>query len=428
MSPKIKFTNLIGLLIPFEMIIAAAVHGILAPYISDLYKLFLFGNIILLCLFVYHVVIIERFSKSSNLLYAFVAFNLLGFWEVIITILYNSFITESVVQLFLGFVSPSLIILFVSNKSLVKKSDFFYFLYLGYLLLYFVAIITTIYYYNTFPSWFRDGEVPFQLFMFRSLIDGVDGIINPFQILLGNFNKGSNYIIFLCLFSLKLIDKTHRPRFIIIFWIMSFIILLLLFSRLALMIFPFVYFISGFHSFLRDRIKVRLYAKLLAFGTCIVILLYNYSTYKPAVDYLVFSKINENSESSMLGTGESRFSQWSYIYDKYVTLDNILGIGHQEFSFREYGYMHGGAHNLFIDHYLASGLPSLLLLGSLLLFIFLKGILTKQLLITSSVIIFILLSFREYTFSYLNASIQGGLFFCILMFLSINCQKSTRVE
>jgi hypothetical protein len=428
MVPKIKFISLIGLLIPFEMVFAYAAHGILAPYISDFYKLFLFGNIVFLCIFAYFLTKIKSASFSINVVFALLPFNLLGLWEVFITIVNNSFITESVTQLFLGFISPSLITLFVLNRLSERKSDFFYSFYFGYLLLYCVAIITTIYYYNTFPSWYRESEVPFQLFMFRSLIDGVDGVVNPFQIFMGNFNKASNYIIFLCLFSFELIDTVNRPRFIIIFWVMSFFILVVLFSRIALMIFPFVYYISGFHSFLRNKIKLSLYFKILALVVCIVILRYNYSTYKPAIDYLVFSKINEDSQSSVLGSGESRFSQWSYIYEKYVNFENILGMGHQEFSIREYGYLHGGSHNLFIDHYLASGLPSLLLLGFLMLYIFFKGIMRKNLLTIASVIIFILLSFREYTFSYLNASIQGGLFFATLIFLSINSQKSTRVS
>lgn len=425
MFPKINFISLIGLLLPFEMVFAYAAHGILAPYISDFYKLFLLGNVVFLCLVIFFLIKIKSSSFSIKVLFALLPFNLVGLWEVFVTTVNNSFIAESVTQLFLGFISPSLIILFVFNRFSERRSDFFYSFYFGYLLLYCLAIITTIYYYSTFPSWYRESEVPFQLFMFRSLMDGVDGIVNPFQILMGNFNKASNYIIFLCLFSFELIDKVYRPRFIIIFWIMSFFILVVLFSRISLIIFPFVYYISGFHSFLRDKIKLRLYLKMLALGVSIVILRQNYSTYKPAIDYLVFSKINEDSESSMLGTGESRFSQWSYIYEKYVNFQNILGMGHQEFSIREYGYLYGGSHNLFIDHYLASGLPSVLLLSFLLLYIFFTGIIRKNSLTIASVIIFILLSFREYTFSYLNASIQGGLFFSILIFLSINSQKST---
>jgi hypothetical protein len=406
--------NFLAFLIPFELLFSYACSGFLKPYFGEFYKIFLLGNILLFIILFFTR--FARYKYSKNLIAPFLFFLFVGFFEVLVTILNNSFIIESILQFTLGFLSPTIIILYLSKKENNVIKSFFYFFYLGYIIILLLGFILIYIYYDSYPVWFREAPFSAQIFLFRYLIDDKDNLVNPLMILLGNFNKASNYLIFMNLFSLILLDKNRHRNLIILFWVISTIALIILFSRLTLLLYPFVFFISGFYKYIKS--KLTLY-QLRIFGIFIFSLfIFNFSSFIPSVNYLLYSKINDDSDANAFGTGLSRVDQWSNIWSKYTNFENIFGIGHNSYSYIEYGYLHGGSHNLFIDHYLASGIISPLILISVLVLLFMKGVYKRSLINYFAVLIFIFLAFREYTFAYLNASMQGGFFFCILIFVS----------
>jgi hypothetical protein len=412
---KNKAINLLTFLIPFEILVAVSSSGIVRPFLGNGYKILLYGNIV-----IFFILFFDRFSKrgfNQKLIFLLVCFNLLGLFEVLVTIWNNSFIIESLTQFTLGFLSPSLFVLHVSTKSVSEREGIYYSLYLGTIVILIVTFLLVFYFSYTYPIWFRESDFFAKLFLFRYVFNGADDVVNPAMILLGNFNKESNYLIYLNLFSLVLLDGKKRFYFICFFWILSTAALVMLFSRMTLFLLPFVYFFSGFHEYFWGRWK---FSFLLRYGIYIMIMLLfllNFSYLKPAFNYLLFSKIADDAEIDVLGSGSSRLLQWSGIYDKYFNIEGIFGLGHGEYSFREYGYLHGGSHNLFIDHFLASGVLFPIFLSIMLILLLLLSFLNKSKLLILSVLMFFILAFREYSFSYLNATMQGGLYFCIILYL-----------
>jgi hypothetical protein len=412
---KSKVINLLAFLIPFELLVAYFASGAIRPILGNGYRIFLYGNIV-----IFYIFILAKFRNkvfNQKLIFLLICYNLLGLFEVLVTILNNSFITESLTQYTLGFLSPSLFVLHVSTKSVSKREGIYYSLYFGTIVILIVTFLLVFYNYNTYPIWFRERDFISKLFIFRYLINGEDGIVNPAMILLGNFNKESNYLIYLNLFSLTLLDRNKRFYFICFFWFISTAALLMLFSRMTLFMLPLVYYISGFHEYLRSKLKFAIELRYVFYFVIITSLIFNFSFLKPAFDYLFLSKISDDAEADVVGSGNARLVQWSGIYDKYFNSEGIMGLGHGEYSFREYGYFHGGSHNLFIDHFLASGIIFPIFLFIMLILLWLLSFLNGSKLLALSFLLFFMLAFREYSFSYLNATMQGGLYFCLILYL-----------
>lgn len=420
---KISLINVLVFFIPFELLIAYTSSGLIRPIIGEGYKFFLFGNIISFYLLLFGRLREKTFNR--NLVGLLLFFNILGFLEVIVTIFNNSFIIESITQYTLGFLSPSLLTLYISAKSNSEKKSIFYSFYLGTIVILLITFGLIFFYYETYPNWFKESQLSVKLFMFRYLIDGTDDIINPAMILLGNFNKASNYLLYLNLFSLTLLGRKVSFYYLSLFWIISTSALIILFSRLALLFLPLVYYFSGFHHYFINKLKIGVLFKFFMLFFFLVLFVFNSASLMPALEYLFFSKITDDSDSDVLGSGTSRFIQWSQIYDKYFNSEGIIGLGHGEYSFREYGYLHGGSHNLFIDHFLASGILFPILLFIMLILLLLLSFLNGSKLVTLSFLLFFMLAFREYSFSYLNATMQGGFYFCLILYLYSIKSKST---
>ena len=131
---------------------------------------------------------------------------------------------------------------------------------------------------------------------------------------------------------------------------------------------------------------------------------------------MIYSKFDENSEGQgILGTGLNRFEQWKESEKFY----SDIGIWYHGMGVGKYGLNRGssdlGTHNTFLDHFFASGFFVPLVIIILWLIGFLKAFkLMDKSLMLGYIIIFTLF-FREYSFSYLYVTSQGGFLFILLI-------------
>lgn len=419
-----KLIKFIGLALPFELIVAYAAHNLIKPILGEWYRLFFIGiiGIFIIC-FILSNITIKR--ESIYFLVVSLIFTLAGFWEYIVSLIVGGLPIEALMQFLCGFMFPALLFFTIINLSDKRQTLFFKSWYIGTICLMLFGYIVTAYYYNNLPEWYRNKDMAFKLFSFRYAY-GDNPNSNGMILVLGNFNKASNYILIMLLFSVRLLsgkDRQMNARLIKIFWVVGVVTLLILFSRLAVLLLPIVYWASGVNKYFINFFKRKLVIVTIAIliGGIVV---KNSELIKPTFDYLLFSKFDENSsDDGVLGTGAGRFSDWKKQSYRFTIIDNwIHGMGVGRYGLEE-GSKDYGTHNLLFDHFLASGffVPIIVILiwGIGLV----KGMIQKRKEIIIGFIIIMALFFREYSFSYLFVTVHGGVIF---MLLSFSAFKRTR--
>lgn len=415
---KGNLIKIIGFLLPFELPFSYVMHVVLKPGLGEFYRIGfngIWGAIVMMILLSY-----TRMQRTN---YGYIKIALLfivaGFWEYIVTLILDAMAIEAITQFVCGFFFPAALTLVLINSSEEDRNSFFKAWYLGTIALIIVAFFTTFYYYGNLPDWFKDKDIAFKLISFRYAYEG-DSTSNGMMLILGNFNKASNYLLMMLLFSVRLLGNNGDNRkFLSYFWLLATITLLVLFSRLALLLFPFVYYASGIRQYGKRIIKIKYFAILL--GLFLGYYIWKYSDFiKPTLDYLLYSKFDENSEDlGVLGTGNNRLQAWALLIDKLKDIGIWLhGLGVGRFGIEYGGSKDLGTHNLIFDHFFASGFLVPCIVMYICITSFLKGILRKDRIVIIGVPVILALFFREYSFSYLFVTSQGGLVFMVLAYIA----------
>lgn len=415
---KNSLVKLIALALPFELPLSYIAHGVFKPLIGEVYRVGFngfWGSILLLILLSFH----SRIKNNTAFFSIVFLFVLGGFWEYIVTLSLNGMVMEAFSQFVCGFFFPSLLFLFLITSSEEITQAFFKYWYIGTIGVLLLGYLATIYYYPLLPEWFRDKDPAFKLISFRYAYEG-DASSNGMMLILGNFNKESNYLIMMLLCSVRFFGNSEKnKKFVLYFWIIAVISLFVLFSRLALLLLPLVYYFSGVRKYLKGSVNAKyLYIPALLFIGFYAI---KYSEFiKPTFEYLVYSKFDDNSdELGVLGTGNNRLQAWALLIDRFKDLNLWMnGIGVGEYGMEHAGSKDAGTHNLILDHLLASGVWVPLIILSICFFVFLKGIIRKDYLLKVGVLILLLLFVREYSFSYLFVTSHGGVIFMMMAYLA----------
>ena len=409
-----KFLKLIGFLLPFEMLLSYVAHGIFKPVLGEFYRILFNG--VWGAILVVIILSFSRFKKTYiGFFYISAVFILGGIWEYVVTILLGGLGFEAISQFFCGFFFPGVLFLTLINLNQHQKKIFFKYWYVGTISLIIFATLFSVYNYSAFPEWFRTRDLAFRLISFRYAYDS-DTNSNPAIAILGNFNKASNYLLIMLLFSVRLIPKDQNAKAIlIVFWSVATIALVLMFSRLVLLLLPFVFYFSGIRERFSGVLKNR-YFYLFCFFLIGYFIFEASDLVKPTFEYLVYSKFNDNSEDlGVLGTGLYRFEDWGNQGKKFRNIGiwlHGMGVGNYGLSL---GSKDLGTHNLFLDHFFASGFIVPLIIFLLWCVGFLKAIILKDTTLILGFIIIMALFFREYSFSYLYVTSHGGLLFMLLL-------------
>lgn len=414
---KLKLLKFIAFLLPFELLASYVAHALFKPAIGEFYRLLFNGAWGLIV-----SLLILSYTKIQKKYLAFFLICLLfifaGFWEFLVTFFLGGMSLEASSQFICGFFFPSILFITLINSSEEIQGSFFKSWYLGTTVLLILSYLATIYYYQNLPDWYKEKDASFKLIAFRYAFDTENVYSNGMMLLLGNFNKASNTLLMMLLFSIKLLgNNSKNRRFIIFFWIVSVITLFVLFSRLVLLILPIVYFVSGFHKFLKGSIDRGKLFTIIGFFFLGTILKFSYLI-KPSLDYLLTSKFDDNStDIGLLGTGNNRLRAWSLLIERLNNMELWLhGMGVGAYGIEHADSKDAGTHNLLFDHFLASGIFVPILIISFLFICLLKGFIRKDNVVIFGVLIITSLFFREYSFSYLFVTSHGGIIFILLLF------------
>jgi hypothetical protein len=150
-----------------------------------------------------------------------------------------------------------------------------------------------------------------------------------------------------------------------------------------------------------------------------------------AANYLLFAQYLDGTQQGFIGTFHQRVDQWSAIGSLLSDPEVVLhGLGVGTYGLLLGGYEQAGTHNLFLDHLLASGFYGVLVLSAIITFGTIQALIKRDLRLVVGYFFFVVLSLREYSFSYLYVTSMGGLLFVFLTFLTFagNTKKLIRVE
>lgn len=409
---------IVALFLPFELIINGLIYNLFHSFLLEHYIYLLLGYI-----FVYLFLLSNVFLVKINKLYFLICtvFLFCGFWEFITTYLNEGNLKFAFTQLVVGFLFPYLLFIILLSRNWEKVKSFFRIYYFSTTFLIFVSFFFIFYYYDYLPEWYKEKDMIFKLISFKFAFDPKLNISNGMQFILGNFNKASNTFILMLLFATKFFDlNIKRDRLYLKIILITFTLaLLLMFSRLALMLYPIVlYFSRIHHCFSFRKYKILLSILLISF------LIKFWSFISFSLDYLLFSKFGdvETEQSGFLGTGNGRLKDWQenlfYFSEPSIWLK---GIGLGQYGKIKYGDIQLGTHNLFLDHFISSGIFIPFSILMIVLFTLYFSIYKKNYVVFMGMIIFIILSFREYSFSYLWVTSNGSfMFLTIIILLFLN--------
>jgi hypothetical protein len=134
------------------------------------------------------------------------------------------------------------------------------------------------------------------------------------------------------------------------------------------------------------------------------------------VQYLFFSSFLGGEAQGFLGTGKGRFQQWGQLGGILNTPGRLLlGIG-----YGGYGALNQcpecGTHNLFLDHWVASGIYGVIILLGLIAYGTLKSLSMRYWRMLAVFAVFFSLAIREYSMAYLTYTSMGGLMFLTIFY------------
>lgn len=430
------FLSLLALL-PFELPIAEAVHGVLRDRVGEIYPLFFVGT--LLIVVGSFTLLTGRVSRArlcgratEDYLLLALAFVLIGVYALVVTLFREAWIGNSIRQLLLGHVAPVVIclVILLLDRPLQRRAwAVFYGGYVAFLVLSLVFLFLS---YRAaavqYPSFFTLG-VGQRLFMWRFTFGEP---WNQYAVYIGNANKTSNNLLVFLLLSVNLLGEKavesspRLRRLLLAFWVLGTLTLVLLFSRAALLLLPFVIWGSGVLPLMRSR------TKLAISGTVLLSAGVAFSAYADAIGYLLTSRSIDDTSLGYLGTFGGRLENMRMVKGLVLDrLDVLLGgLGTSGFSMLFFGDQVMGTHNTFLDTLVESGIGGFLLLVGLMLLMLSRTIDPIRLRLRHplgllAVLTLIMLMTREHSFAYLYATSLGG--FCFTAIFLVIVQNDEKI-
>jgi hypothetical protein len=191
--------------------------------------------------------------------------------------------------------------------------------------------------------------------------------------------------------------------------VLALVTMTLMFSRIILLLMPIPIFLNRRFLFATPagaRLAVALFAGMLIFA---YILWYEQINF--VVQYLLFSSFLGGEAQGFLGTGKGRFQQWGElggILNSPARM--LLGLGYGSYGVLTQ-CLSCGTHNLFLDHWVASGVYGVLVLLGLIAYGCLKALVARDWRLLAVFAVFFMLAVREYSMAYLTYTSMGGLMF-----------------
>ena len=389
--------------------------GLLKPVFGDLYTIGQLQFMILITVFFY--VIKRGFCANQGLMLACVAFLTVGFYEYTVTYALNGYKLIALQQFLFGFFIPVSIILILNRMSEDGRAVFFQYFYRGYCVYLFAAVFILFFidekFYQQYDSYGLGGAIISLRYQFDDSL---------FMLILGNSNKQSNYLIILILLgpyllNLKLMSPhlAEKPNLTyIVFVVLAVVVLTLLFSRAAIFLLPIALYINR-----RYLIKISLSIKLFLMLMILVLVINFIDSIGVVLDYLLFSNYVDGSSGGGVGSFIQRAEQWDAVFNLILMPDVFAhGLGLGVYGIMIGGGVEAGTHNLFLDHWLASGFFGVFLIISLVICGAVLTIIRREWRLFFGYVFFVLFALREYSFSYLYVTSMGGLCFALLILLT----------
>jgi hypothetical protein len=200
----------------------------------------------------------------------------------------------------------------------------------------------------------------------------------------------------------------------IVFVVLAVVVLTLLFSRAAIFLLPIALYINR-----RYLIKISLSIKLFLMLMILVLVINFIDSIGVVLDYLLFSNYVDGSSGGGVGSFIQRAEQWDAVFNLILMPDVFAhGLGLGVYGIMIGGGVEAGTHNLFLDHWLASGFFGVFLIISLVICGAVLTITRRDWRLFLGYVFFVSFALREYSFSYLYVTSMGGVCFMLLISLT----------
>lgn len=426
--------------LPFELPIAEGVHGVFRHIVGEAYPV-LFVPILLLIVCC-TLILTSRYERGvfrrppiTNYLLLSSVYLSIGLIAVFLTAIHGVSLGYSVKQFLLGYLSPVVTCFYFLLLDEKRQRKAWLTLYAGWVFFLIGGMVMLVQYWQVAISMdpsFADRSFGQKIFFWRYTLLGD---WNYYGTYMGNANKMSNYLLLSLLLSVRLLGKKNVIHFrstkyiLHAFWILGVATLIVLFSRAALLLLPITFLVSGVLEFIKK--KTRYITAMIVIASIV----FAYSTYSDAINFLLFWKTSADAESNPMGSMESRFSQWEGIKDLLSDDYSMLltGLGTAEYGERfQEGQPMAGTHNMFLDVVMESGIIGLAPLLLLVLLMLLSTLYNARRgvrdgLSLAAILTLIMLMTREYSIAYLFATSLGGFCF-VLIFYILNRHDSVKIH
>jgi len=412
-------------LIPFDLPISEFLHATLHASLSSFYLLFLPTSMLAI---VFILIYRSRKGMWSVTMAAWVFSGFMG----IVGVINGSFssIDTALRDAWLGYAAPAILTcVLVNHSSRQRLVSSFLLGWIVYLSIGVGALAFTVWqgYKDNSPWSTLEYMDQWRFFRYEMMNDG-----NIYAIWLGNANKASNLILIIMAIAPLLLcldgTKISRSHMLAIFLLSGFHILILC-SRLGLLLFPFVFLACGYSSYIRRIFYVLLIVFLISIWN---------NSFDGFLDGIkkLFVDSNEKEGITWLSTyaqKDGRFDQWSHIFQTW-TFDPasiLFGLGSGEYGMVYHDYPEAETHNYFLDRLLSAGVLGL---GGVFVAIttaWRKARLMNphsRRIVRLSILIFVLISFREFSPAYLFGTSLGGVVVCIMLELPSMVIKRSSVS
>jgi hypothetical protein len=414
-----RFFLLAALLMSSDLVWSIGASGLFHNSIGDTYLLLQPQVLLLPAVLIVLIFSPRGAATSRQFLMICYVFMFIGGYEFVATAIDGAFTQLAGQQFYFGFVYPSLTLIAVAAASPAVRAAFFRAFYAGYAV--YLAIVLFIFVITpTFWIQLASQGLGGALIAYRYASD--DSLVH---LVLGNFNKQSNYLVITLLLGPVLLGLSPATRaggenrgfdamVYRVFSTLALFFLFVMFSRAAILLLPLVLYINRRYMWFLSGVKVYGFAAL-----CILLAVALAEHMSVIFDYLFRSQFIDQTEASgFIGTFQQRLDQWEDIASllgEWEIWLHGLGVGTYGQSFG--GTPAAGTHNLFLDHLLASGIVSAALVAALFLIGIIVAATRRNLRIGAAFVMLLALAFREYSFSYIYVTSMGGFVFLLPFFL-----------
>lgn len=407
-------------LLPFEFIFTMGASGLFKGLVGEYYFLAQPSFLLPLILFACQCGRSKNIKIGGFLSFIFSIFCLVGTLDVIASIFAGEYVLLSIQQFLFGFFIPIMMLVSVLRYDCFKRSQIFAVFYQGYIV-FFGFALCILFFDSIFADLYRQSGLGAALISFR--YHYADSL---FHLILGNFNKQSNFVLLMIFFGPWLlmagssISERHLKLYNRFFWLGVFY-LVIMFSRAALLMLPFIVFVNrAYIGFLNGR-NMALFLMVFIFS---ILLLFDF--YALVIRYLLFSEYIDGTSGGFAGSFNQRFIQWATLYKILSDQGAFLsGLGVGGYGVMLGGTVSSGTHNLFLDHLMSSGIISFLCLILIVLLGLVQSAYRSRISSFLLLPVFIGLSVREYSFSYHYVTSLGGVLFLLMFYLLVSSDSKS---